>query len=826
MHKLLTLSLFVATCSLLVTGSAAARNADQLGQGLPQTPNAPALHVALDADLPTAATVKSGPHQLTDEMVVVGNTEYDYQGNGTLSKMIAVSSDGMVHGTFMGGDTGANRRVKAWCVDSELNTIASATNVLSTKTGYTTLAVTSAAPTNGFSPNSTVVGLHTATPSASWFSVDFEGCTNAFSSLMSNCGTDRLWPHVAVDNQDRVHVVSYSSSDSADPNYHWYQRSTAGSAWDFSCVAITEDSEGLGGMVATSKTSGRVAVLTFNKTGIEDIPYDMGEGYIGIQIHHDIEMFLAEDGDVESEITGGNGINVTQFGPNSTAPFGKMGSRAYCDVDAIFDRTADANLHIVYSGGPQWTDSLHLIWDAAAEDSLMEVYMHWSLGKGQLWHHNYDTGSWSLIAGSNCVLSEAEGDTMDIGRVNGWRMKQDRPSLAIDPETGYLYCVWSQYFDSDRGACEGSSGEHFCNGEVFAACSDDNGETWGRPVNLTNTFTPDCEAGDCQAEDWPCVAEVADGYLHITYVLDRDAGGVPMEECSTTTNDVIYHRVPVETVLPFNGDPEHWYALNRVGLAQTTRWYKWYSVAWCGDGESDAIMDSLTWYEPVVVMNETPNPVQVESVQFLHHELDQLGAPEDLGLVQLDAKVQVNGQYIPLSEWDGSIPAYTAMKFQSIVSYSGYPLYDQLLAFNFVGNRPSLYYRIDYKDAVEVEGDEPCMTVEQLDSSTPESYEALTLGDYSGVESSRQPVNFVLNQNHPNPFNPTTQISYVIPRGAEVSVRVFNLAGQEVATLVDGYQPGGPHTVTFDGSALASGVYFYRVDALGNTQTRKMILAK
>ena len=826
MHKQLTLSLcsVIAACTLLSTSSVQARTADRLGAGLPQLPNAPALQAVNDVEIPMAPA-KTTHHNLTDEMVVVGTTEYDYQANGTLSKMIAISSDGMVHGVFMGGDTGNNRRVKAWCSDSELNLV-DATNVLSTKTGYTTVAVTGAAPGNTLEANSTVVGLHTATPSASWFSTDFLGCTNAFNSLMSSCGTDRLWPHVGVDSQDRIHMVSYSSSDSPDPNHQWYQVSTDGASWDAACQNITTDSEALGGMVATSKTSDRVAVLTFGTTDLEDIPFDMGEGMIGIQIHHDIEMFLAEDGDIAAQIDAGNRIEVTDFGPDSDAPFGKMGSRAYCDVEAIFDHTEDANLHIAYSGGPQWTDSLHLIWDLAQEDSLREVYMHWSLGKGQLWHHNYDTGSWSLIAGTNCVLSEAEGDTLDIGRVNGWRMKQDRPSLAVDPETGYLYCVWSQYFDSDRGNCAGENDEHFCNGEVFAACSADNGETWGTPVNLTNTFTPDCVAGDCQAEDWPSVAEIADGYLHITYVLDLDAGGVPMSECSTTINDVIYHRVPVEAVQPYTGDPEAWNAQGRVGLAETTRWYKWYSIAWCGDAETESIMDSLTWYEPVVVMNETPNEVQIESIEFLHHADDEVGVPGQSGLVSLDAMVFAGGQYWPVQQWNGIIPPYTAMKFQSIVSYEGYPNYDQLLAFHFVGDHPSLYYRIDYKDAVEVEGDEPCMTVQSLDSTNPEQYEALQLADFLGIEEDPQPVNFVLEQNHPNPFNPTTQISYVLPRGAEVSLRVFNIAGQQVATLVDGYQPGGRHTLSFDGSSLSSGVYFYRVDALGSSQTRKMILAK
>ena len=97
--------------------------------------------------------------------------------------------------------------------------------------------------------------------------------------------------------------------------------------------------------------------------------------------------------------------------------------------------------------------------------------------------------------------------------------------------------------------------------------------------------------------------------------------------------------------------------------------------------------------------------------------------------------------------------------------------------------------------------------------------------------SNALPASFGLDQNYPNPFNPTTDISFSLPSAANVSLRVYNLLGQEVATVVDGDMGAGVHTVTWDGSndggeQVSSGIYFYRLVAGDDTATRKMMLLK
>ena len=92
------------------------------------------------------------------------------------------------------------------------------------------------------------------------------------------------------------------------------------------------------------------------------------------------------------------------------------------------------------------------------------------------------------------------------------------------------------------------------------------------------------------------------------------------------------------------------------------------------------------------------------------------------------------------------------------------------------------------------------------------------------------PAKFDLSQNYPNPFNPSTKINYDLPTDGSVSIKLFDLSGKEVASLVNEVKTAGYHTVDFNASNLSSGVYFYNisVDANGNnfSATKRMMLVK
>jgi hypothetical protein len=90
----------------------------------------------------------------------------------------------------------------------------------------------------------------------------------------------------------------------------------------------------------------------------------------------------------------------------------------------------------------------------------------------------------------------------------------------------------------------------------------------------------------------------------------------------------------------------------------------------------------------------------------------------------------------------------------------------------------------------------------------------------------KMPTSFFLSQNFPNPFNPVTKIKYSVPYSTFVSMKVFNLLGQEVTTLFEGEKQVGTYTAFFDGSGLSSGVYYYRLEAKEFIKTKKLLLLK
>jgi hypothetical protein len=99
----------------------------------------------------------------------------------------------------------------------------------------------------------------------------------------------------------------------------------------------------------------------------------------------------------------------------------------------------------------------------------------------------------------------------------------------------------------------------------------------------------------------------------------------------------------------------------------------------------------------------------------------------------------------------------------------------------------------------------------------------MTVKDYSNHTQARR---FVLEQNYPNPFNPSTVVSYQLPVASNVKLAIYDLLGREVAILVNERKMPGTYEVKFDGSNLASGVYFYRLQTGDFMQTRKLLLIR
>ncbi len=96
----------------------------------------------------------------------------------------------------------------------------------------------------------------------------------------------------------------------------------------------------------------------------------------------------------------------------------------------------------------------------------------------------------------------------------------------------------------------------------------------------------------------------------------------------------------------------------------------------------------------------------------------------------------------------------------------------------------------------------------------------------SSVDEIVNPSDFNLMQNYPNPFNPTTTIKYQIPELSFVTIKVYDVLGNEVVTLINQEKPAGTYEVEFDGTGLPSGIYFYQLQAGESVETKKMVLIK
>ncbi len=139
------------------------------------------------------------------------------------------------------------------------------------------------------------------------------------------------------------------------------------------------------------------------------------------------------------------------------------------------------------------------------------------------------------------------------------------------------------------------------------------------------------------------------------------------------------------------------------------------------------------------------------------------------------------------------------------------------------GGLPVFDYRVRYTiRAVDIYEDE---SVYSDFVATPASIIQKPGGNFV-INPNSTPAIFSLSQNYPNPFNPNTEIRYSIPANGYVTLKVYNLLGEEIANLVGEYKEAGEYIVTFNGSNLASGIYFYKLELGAYTAVKKMVLIK
>jgi len=143
-----------------------------------------------------------------------------------------------------------------------------------------------------------------------------------------------------------------------------------------------------------------------------------------------------------------------------------------------------------------------------------------------------------------------------------------------------------------------------------------------------------------------------------------------------------------------------------------------------------------------------------------------------------------------------------------------------------------IQYRLIYKARVSAMDESWMYYISAVDGSIVEKIDMIMdwpITGYGGeYEVNTLPSSFALEQNYPNPFNPVTTINFQLPKASNVTLVIYNIQGQEVAWLVDGYVVAGYHSVNWDASNAASGIYIYRLQSRlsGFSDTKRMLYIK
>jgi hypothetical protein len=297
-------------------------------------------------------------------------------------------------------------------------------------------------------------------------------------------GVRCYWPYVTVDRNDNVHmVVNEQAVNAGDPHLLAYTMSTDfGDTW--SSLVEVDTLMTLSAIVVSSPVSDKVTIA-----------YAHPQNY-DTQWENDVYYIQSDDG-ITWDWRFGK-VNITNYGaPDSLF--------AYIDIDAIYD----------------YNDNLHLIWNA-----------QWVTDAGiyfKTFLYHYSTGSQII------TQMHETPETWPAGCAYGvWNRAVTKMSLGVHEASNTLFAVYTGFDTSD---C--SSGG-YANGDLYMQQSINGGADWTAPQNLTNSQTPGCTPGNCDSDHWATLANDVDDYLHITYINDKDAGGIAQTEGSVTDNPVMY----------------------------------------------------------------------------------------------------------------------------------------------------------------------------------------------------------------------------------------------------------------------------------------------
>ncbi len=462
-----------------------------------------------DEPIPNAIYYPTRPGLITDSPgEIIGWTQYDYQTNGSTGNRAALGIAGAVNFSWMNGldinpDASGERQVYFNCVDANgVQTYPGEGTQISEgqRAGYTTIA--------NFSSDAALVAYHRTSPIYEVFAaLDAVSCfgiftTNTVTNIIG--GNTAIWPYVSVDRNDNIHIV-YSLPDDLGDTFGYTNSTDDGQSW--SRPVAVDTTMTLSVITTSSPVSDKVSII---------YTHDVGQQWRD-------NVYYIESADGLTWDWENGKVNVTEYGQGGDSLW------AYTDVDAVYD----------------YNDNLHIIWNAqyVFEDGTYYVGAF-------LYHFDTESEAFTLMATSEYP------DPVECSE-GAWQLPIAKMSIGVQEGTNALYSVYT-FFPEDDCSAAG-----FSNGELHMVYSADGGSSWSEPENITNSPSPDCRFGECDSDHWSSLAERVDDELHIVYINDKDAGGLPQGEGGVTDNPVMYLAISSQTGIGSEGSVPRSFALSQ-----------------------------------------------------------------------------------------------------------------------------------------------------------------------------------------------------------------------------------------------------------------------
>jgi hypothetical protein len=426
----------------------------------------------------------------------IGTTQYDYQTNGSSGNRAGVDSQGGVHFAWMNGISYPSQRAVYFnYVDNQGNYLSAIPLSQVNGAGYCQAGVTN--------DDLAAVVYHSANnPSTENYVTYAEDTFTGFGIFDYFDPPDMLslrcyWPYFCIDRNDNIHVVSCENAPNAgDPQALAYTVSTDGGL-TWATIVDVDTLETISQNVVASPVSDKVAIV-----------YSHPQNYDS-QWENDMYYIQSDDGLTWDWRFGKT--NITNYGaPDSLF--------SYTDLSAIYD----------------YNDNLHIIWTAQWVTDAGIYY------KTFLFHYSTGTQMMSL-------LHETEEQWPAGCDFGAWNRPVSKMSMGVHEATNNIFVCYTRFDSSDCSA------GGYANGDIHMQYSVDGGTNWSAPENLTNSHTPGCTSGNCDSDHWSSLADKVDNNLHIIYINDKDAGGIPQTEGSITNNPVKYLEYPTITSVYDNG---------------------------------------------------------------------------------------------------------------------------------------------------------------------------------------------------------------------------------------------------------------------------------